>query len=111
SGANDVVVAAAAPQIYTTAAGGYERQTLADGSVVELNGNTQVQVAYSPAERRVRLVQGEAHFTVAKNKRRPFWVEAQGVSVRAVGTAFNVRLDPQRVDVLVTEGRVPVAQT
>lgn len=104
-------VAAAAGQIYATAAGGYERETLADGSVVELNAQTEVEVTYTPAERRVRLVRGEAHFTVAKNRHRPFWVEARGVAVRAVGTAFNVRLDPSRVDVLVTEGRVRVNQS
>lgn len=104
----EAVVAVAPAQVYATGANGYGREVLADGSVVELNANTEVQVNYLPAERRVRLLRGEAHFTVAKNKQRPFWVEARGVAVRAVGTAFNVRLDPRQVDVLVTEGRVRV---
>jgi transmembrane sensor len=56
----------------------------------------------------VSLLGGEAHFTVAKDPRRPFVVEAGGVAVRAIGTAFNVRLDHANVDVLVTEGRVRV---
>ncbi len=93
---------------YATAAGGYQRISLADGSVVELNAGTALEVRYTPHERRVRLAQGEAHFTVAPNKERPFFVEAQNVSVRAVGTAFDVRLQPQKVDVLVTAGRVRV---
>jgi transmembrane sensor len=59
-------------------------------------------------ERRVELVRGEAHFTVIKNPARPFIVTAGGVQVRAVGTAFNVRLDAVAVEVVVTEGSVRV---
>lgn len=86
----------------------YERRVLEDGSVVELNRGTGIEVTYLPAERRVRLVQGEASFTVAKNHDRPFIVSAGSVDVRAVGTAFNVRLDDKSVEVLVTEGKVRV---
>jgi transmembrane sensor len=67
-------------------------------------------VAFTDAERRVRLAGGEAHFVVAKNEAWPFVVEAAGVAVRAVGTAFAVRVDGAQVDVLVTEGRVRVEQ-
>jgi len=56
----------------------------------------------------VRLVRGEAHFTVAKNPARPFIVEAGGVAVRAVGTAFDVRHADGAIEVLVTEGKVHV---
>ncbi len=101
---------AAPATLYTTTAGGYERVMLADGSVVELNGDTAAEVRLTAAERRVRLTHGEAHFTVAKNAARPFWVEAGGVTVRAVGTAFNVRLGAAEIEVLVTEGKVAVNQ-
>lgn len=87
---------------------GYEHRALEDGSVVELNRGARIEVNYLPAQRLVRLVQGEASFTVAKNHDRPFIVRAGGVDVRAVGTAFNVRLDAQSVEVLVTEGKVRV---
>ncbi len=90
------------------AAAGYESRALDDGTVVELNGGAEIEVRFTAAERRVRLVRGEAHFQVAKNPIRPFVVEAGGVAVRAVGTAFNVLLGSQAVDVLVTEGRVRV---
>jgi transmembrane sensor len=83
---------------------------LNDGSVLELNGDTVADVAFQPTERRVRLLRGEAHFTVAKNASRPFWVEAGGVAVRAVGTAFNVRLGARDIEVLVTEGKVSVSE-
>ncbi|MDP3069214.1 MAG: FecR domain-containing protein [Opitutaceae bacterium] len=85
---------------------GYRQQVLDDGSLVELNRGAQIIVGFTPGERRVRLTQGEALFTVAKNPARPFIVEAAGITVRAVGTAFNVRLGSSSVDVLVTEGRV-----
>lgn len=85
---------------------GYRQQVLDDGTLVELNRGAQLTVAFTPAERRVQLTHGEALFTVAKNPARPFVVEAGGVTVRALGTAFNVRLGPAEVDVLVTEGRV-----
>lgn len=86
-----------------------QKITFEDGSVAELRDGSRIEHTFSVKERRVRLVSGEAHFTVAKDAGRPFLVEAGGVAVRAVGTAFNVRLDGASVDVLVTEGRVQVA--
>jgi transmembrane sensor len=85
-----------------------EQRTLADGSTVQLNRGSVLAENYTAAERRVKLEQGEAHFTVVKDAARPFIVEAAGVAVRAVGTAFNVRLESTAVEVLVTEGRVEV---
>ncbi len=81
-------------------------RVLADGTVVELNGAAVIVPDYTATERRVRLERGEAHFTVTKDSARPFTVVAAGVSVRAVGTAFNVRLADAAVEVLVTEGQV-----
>lgn len=92
-----------------TEAGGYERRLLDDGSIAELNRGAEIEVNFTAAERRVVLRRGEALFTVAKNPLRPFIVRARGVDVRAVGTAFNVRLDAVSVEVLVTEGRVQLA--
>ncbi|MCB1104644.1 MAG: FecR domain-containing protein [Opitutaceae bacterium] len=85
-----------------------ERMALPDGSRAELKDGTQLVVQYSEVERRVRLNGGEVHFTVWKDPQRPFVVEAAGIEVRAIGTAFNVRLQPDEVQVLVTEGRVQV---
>ena len=98
----------AAQPTYATTLDGYERVTLADGTVVEINSTSEVAVLFSTAERRVRLVRGEAHFTVTKNPARPFVVEAGGLAVRAVGTAFNVRFGANAVEVLVTQGKVAV---
>lgn len=88
-----------------------QRLILADGSVVELRAGGEVRPQFTPTERRVRLVRGEAHFQVTKDAARPFIVEAGGLAVRAVGTTFNVRLDPSAVEVIVTEGKISLQET
>ena len=91
-------------------AAGYRQETLPDDSVIDLNRGAHVVVQFSRAERRVLLVRGEAQFSVAKNPARPFVVRAGGVDVRAVGTAFNVKLTVANLEVLVTEGTVHLSQ-
>ncbi len=93
-------------ETYSTTVGGYERVTLSDGSVLQLNDSSEIRVQYTDTERRLYLLRGQAHFTVAKNKSRPFVVSTPSVAVRAVGTAFDVRLGSNEVEVLVTEGTV-----
>jgi transmembrane sensor len=92
-------------------AANYRQETLPDGSVLDLNRGAHVIVQFSSSERRVLLAEGEAQFTVAKNPARPFIVRAAGVDVRAVGTAFNVKLAGPNLEVLVTEGAVRVSQS
>lgn len=86
----------------------YEHHVLEDGSTIELNRGAQVSVRFRKDKRVIDLLSGEAHFTVAKDARRPFVVRARGTVVQAVGTAFNVLLDSEEVEVIVTEGRVLV---
>jgi len=93
---------------YITDQAAGRRLALSDGSLVDLNAGSEVQVAFNGRERRVTLTTGEAHFDVAQDADRPFVVTAGGVSVRAVGTAFNVKLADESVDVLVVEGKVEV---
>jgi transmembrane sensor len=94
-----------------TEVGRFRTVPLPDGSVVQLNTDSAVEVRFTPESRRVSLIRGEAHFTVTKNSRRPFIVRAAGVDVRVVGTVFNVRLRSEAVDVLVTEGKVRIDPT
>ena len=101
---------APATQHYATAPTRQQQVALVDGSVMNLNVSTDVQVALTPAARRVTLTAGEAHFAVAHDTARPFIVTAGGVSIRAVGTAFSVRLGEHGVEVLVTEGKVEIAR-
>jgi transmembrane sensor len=94
---------------YKTAIGAMRVVTLSDGSVVFLNTNSEISVRYSSNARFIELLQGEALFDVAKNKKRPFIVQSGTTLVRAVGTIFNVKaLRDQPVEVLVREGVVEV---
>lgn len=99
-----------APITYTALNDEPRRISLADGSVLDLNSGSRVEVRFSDDKRQVTLAAGEAHFQVAHNRERPFIVTASGISVRAIGTAFNVRLAGKQVDVLVAEGKVEVAR-
>jgi len=87
------------------------RVVFEDGSFAEVRGESEVQARFTAGERRVHLVRGEAHFTVMPSVERPFLVIAGESVVRAVGTAFNVRLETGQVEVLVTEGTVKVAES
>ncbi len=97
--------------ILATAVGQHRVEALPDGSVIQLNTDSLVEVFYSASERRVALRRGEAHFEVQHDAVRPFVVQAGGRSVEAVGTAFNVYLrEDSRLEVLVTEGRVLISR-
>lgn len=80
--------------------------SLADGTEVRLNAGSEIVERFSAVERGVELTRGEAHFKVTKDPTRPFVVSAGALSVRAIGTAFNVARRVERTEVLVTEGRV-----
>lgn len=94
--------------MYVTEIGERSTVPLADGSVVTLNTATAVHVAYEAAERKVRLLNGQALFAVAHGQPTPFRVYAGDKVVTAVGTVFDVRVEDEEVSVSVLEGAVRV---
>ncbi len=98
----------AANRAYQTAVGERARVPLPDGSVIELDTDSRVEVAYSARTRLLRLRQGQALFEVAQQARRPFVVQAAGDTITAIGTRFNVRLDGERLNLTLLEGKVNV---
>ena len=96
-------------QRYNTAIGEQKTFTLADGSQVILNADSQLQASFSDSSRNIWLLKGEAHFAVAKDKTKPFNVFAANSRVQAVGTAFSVDVAQSELEVLVTEGRIALA--
>jgi transmembrane sensor len=98
------------PTMYRTGVGEQRIVTLADGTKVTLNTDTEVSVARPGRERRVALVRGEALFNVAHDASRPFIVEASGRYVRALGTSFIVRKDSSQLDVILLTGRVRIGR-
>jgi transmembrane sensor len=101
--------AAAQIPLYSTGVGEQKSVVLADGTKVLLNTDSSIQASYSPQQREVHLLQGEAYFEVAHNAARPFLVYAGANVVRAVGTAFAVHLKKQDVEVVVTDGTVEIS--
>ena len=79
---------------------------LDDSSVITLNTASQLVVDYSEQVRRILLERGEAYLEVAEDSKRPFVVNLGVVSVTAVGTAFNIRKDPEHYQMAVIEGVV-----
>jgi transmembrane sensor len=96
------------PVPFSTAVGGYQRQLLSDGSTVELNTLTAIEVMFDTRVRRIQLLYGEARFHVAKEAARPFLVQAGPRMIRAVEADFSIHVEPELTTVLVAEGRVGV---
>jgi transmembrane sensor len=94
--------------LYSTGVGEQRSIELADGSLVEMNSKSKIRVRYSEHERAVDLLEGQALFRVAKDKRRPFIVSADATRVRAVGTQFDVYERRSGTVVTVLEGEVAV---
>lgn len=96
-------------EVFATSVGEQRTIRLVDGSRLQLNTDSRVEVAFTSAERSVRLDAGEAYFSVETDRRRPFSVRAAGGVVKAVGTAFTVRLrENDAVEVTVEEGQVAI---
>ena len=93
---------------YSTGTGERRVVTLADGTRIDLNSRTRLSVHFSAQRREVELLEGQALFTVAKDPQRPFLVQSRNLSVRVVGTAFDVDRRDSTTTVTVVDGRVAV---
>ncbi len=98
------------PIHYATAVGEQRRLTLADGSVLILDTDTALRVAYRRSRRQIDLLRGRIQAEVSPDPSRPFVVASSGGDVRAIGTVFQVENhDGETVVVRLLEGRVVVA--
>ena len=95
-------------QHYKTDLGQQTLFTLADGSIVHLNTQSELTVRMQSDSRVLHLRRGEAMFNVAKDPERPFRVVSGDVTVEAIGTQFNVYRREDGVHVTVVEGTVKV---
>ncbi len=102
--------AAPPTQTFQTGVGQTATIALVDGSQLTLDTDTSVHARIGPWRREIVLDRGRAFFKVAKDRSRPFVVMAQGKSVTATGTAFEVTADQRRFEVLLVEGHVRVSQ-
>jgi ferric-dicitrate binding protein FerR (iron transport regulator) len=98
---------------YLTGVGETKQVSLPDGTTVELDGATRLEIpaGYDRGTRNLRLVSGKASFDVVHNPARPFRVDAGAVRVEDVGTKFTLENSADTVRLSVAEGRVAFWQT
>lgn len=87
----------------STAKGQWAREPLLDGSDLQLEGRSAVDLHFDAGQRRVRLLQGEILVNVAKDTQRPFYVDTPHGSIRALGTRFIVTLGNEATVVTMLE--------
>ncbi len=94
--------------IYETGPAEQSTVRLPDGSTVQLNARSRIELRFTRHERAVDLVEGEAMFSAAKNPSRPFIVRSDVADIRAVGTRFDVYRKSSGTVVTVMEGKVAI---
>jgi len=92
-------------QAFSTPVGGRKILTLLDGSQIELNTNTKVEIGTGENQRRVKLLQGEAFFQVHHDPDHIFSVAAAGHRVTDLGTKFVMRARGKTLEVTLLEGK------
>ena len=99
------------PQVaqYRTAVGEIRTVALDDGTILTLNGATALNVKFTHGLREVEVAGGEVFVSVGKDPARPFRVHAGGRTIEDIGTAFDVDMKGQDVDVSVGEGMVTIS--
>lgn len=96
---------AAQPYWIATQPGEHRTVALTDGTRIDLNGGTRLGL--DRADPRVATLQtGEAVFHVRHDGDHPFSVRSGDLTVRDVGTVFDVARTGPRLDVAVAEGEV-----
>jgi ferric-dicitrate binding protein FerR (iron transport regulator) len=85
--------------------------TLSDGSVVMLNKHSAITYpSRFKGDTRSITLKGEAFFDVTLNKEQPFVVQVNDVTIKVVGTSFNVRSEGGETEVIVETGVVQVTR-
>lgn len=93
---------------YATDIGEQRLVSLEDGTTVQLNTASAIDIDLDKNKRQVTLNRGEAFFNVTRDPSRPFIVKAGSGEIQVLGTRFNVRLEDGKASVAVIEGHVRV---
>lgn len=94
-------------QLYSADHGELRDLVLPDQTQVRLNADSRLRVRMSWFSRKVELLQGEATFDIARD-RRPFEVQVNGLQIRDIGTVFDVSRRLQGTRIGVVSGEVEV---
>lgn len=94
---------------FSTATGERKRFTLADGSVLQLNTDSAVNVRFEPGQRLLLLERGEIMVSTARDTARPLRVRNRDGLYEALGTRFVLRQDERLTRLSVAQGAVAIA--
>ncbi|SDW14144.1 FecR family protein [Pseudomonas syringae] len=89
-----------------TAVGERREFSLADGSHMQLNSGSALNVKFDGRQRVVELLAGELWVEVAKDVQRPFVVRTDQGTITALGTRFVVRRGEEGTTVSVLESAI-----
>lgn len=85
--------------------------TLPDGSIVHLNKHSAISYVGNFKSQRIVKLTGEAFFEVKHNQYVPFTVNVNDITVKDIGTAFNIKSKEQSTQVIVESGIVQVSKS
>ncbi|RWR26619.1 FecR family protein [Sinirhodobacter populi] len=94
---------------YLTATGDRATVRLPDGSTMVLNTDSAVALDFDNGRREVSLLRGEAWFDVRHDPDHPFRVTGGFGRAEVKGTAFSLRREDGRDEVVLERGRVDVS--
>lgn len=97
---------AAAPAVAD--APGVRSMTLADGTLVRLDRDSDIRVRFDAHVRRIDVLRGHVMFDVGKDPARPMFVDVGGHVLQDIGTVFDVKRDAGSDTLTVISGRVRV---
>ncbi len=83
-----------------------QRYALSDGSEATLEPGAQLTFGKTPEGERTAMLSGSGAFRVASDPEHPFTVQASPLTIRVVGTAFDIRRFTDSITVAVSEGAV-----
>jgi len=111
SDAGPAAVKALANSAYGSTVGGVRQLSLADGSSLHLDTDSEVELAYSATARKIILRRGRIYVSSAPDRQtppRPLLVQTGQGSLRALGTRFEVRLQEGQTYLRVEQGAVEI---
>jgi transmembrane sensor len=94
--------------------GSKTRVVLPDGSVVNLNSGSLLRYPSSlDSTRRYAYLEGEAFFDIKKDPRHPFVVKAGNITIKVLGTKFNVKSygDEKTIETTLVSGTIEIFST
>ncbi len=97
--------------VTTQSANTIVKDTLSDGSVITLNTHSSLTYPEKfKGDTRLVALKGEAFFNVTPDRKRPFVIQVNDVSITVVGTSFNVKSENGLTEVIVETGIVRVTR-